>query len=100
MKIDLRTHAKLLEFSREDSRPMGEIVADLVRRYERDRFWSQARADYARLQSEPQAWADYRAEQADWETLTADGLESEPSYFTADEERRIRERTIKRTPGR
>ena len=33
-----QTHAKLLAFSREDDRPVGEIVTDLVDRYERERF--------------------------------------------------------------
>ncbi|MGC4193042.1 MAG: hypothetical protein QM589_17995 [Thermomicrobiales bacterium] len=66
---------------------MGEIVAYLVDRYERERFWKQVRADYARLKADPVAWSDYIDEVEAWDTLSGDGLEREAPYYTAEEER-------------
>jgi hypothetical protein len=79
---------------------MGEIVAELVRRYERERFWRGVEADYEHLRANPSAWNTYQAEVAAWDSLTGDGLESEPPYFTVEEERQIRERAAARTSGR
>lgn len=100
VKLDPRTHAKLLEFSKEASRPMGEIISDLVDRFERERFWKGVEADYARLLANQPAWDEYQAEVADWDALLGDGLESEPPYFTVEEERQIRERAAARTSVR
>lgn len=44
----------------------------------------QVHAAYARLQDDPEAWADYQAELAEWDTTTGDGLpdaaEEYPEY--------------------
>lgn len=34
----------------------------------------QVHAAYARLQADPEAWADYQAELAEWDTTVGDGL--------------------------
>ena len=35
-----------------------------------------AHAAYARLRSDPEAWAEYRGELADWDVVAGDGLSS------------------------
>ncbi|MCA9858338.1 MAG: hypothetical protein KC438_01380 [Thermomicrobiales bacterium] len=100
VKLNSQTHAKLLEFSKDEQRPMGEIISDLVERYDRERFWKGVEADYARLRADQSDWDAYQADVADWDSLAGDGLENEPPYFTVDEERQIRERAAARTPGR
>lgn len=94
------THAKLQAIAQEEDRPMGELVTFLVDRYEKERFWRGARADYERLRANPEAWKDYQNEVAAWEGLLGDGLENEPAYFTPEEEREIRERAAARAASR
>ena len=100
VKLNPQTHAKLLQFSKDENRPMGEIVADLVRRYERERFWKGVEADYQHLRANQPAWNEYQSDLAVWDSLAGDGLDKEPPYFTPEEERRIRERAAARTQGR
>jgi hypothetical protein len=99
VELSARTHAKLLAFSREDNRPMGEIVTDLVDRYERERFRQEVREDYARLRANPAEWKSYQDEIRAWDGLTGDGLDEEPPYFTPEEEREIRVRALASTNG-
>ena len=44
-----------------------------------------AHAAYARLRSDPEAWAEYRGELADWDAASGDGLGSArdeyPEYY-------------------
>jgi len=90
VKIKQGTHAKLQEIAKAESRPMGDIVTDLVERYEKELFWKGVREDYARLRADPIAWKDYQDEVAVWDTTAGDGLESEPPYYTPEEEEEIR----------
>ena len=43
----------------------------------RARILEEARADYARLNEDPAAWSDLRAEDALWEATVADGLDDQ-----------------------
>jgi hypothetical protein len=41
------------------------------------RFWEGVRADYARLQADPQEWKSYVSELAEWDRTAGDGLGDE-----------------------
>lgn len=100
VKLKPKTHAKLQEIARDEERPMGELVAFLVDRYEKERFWRQVRADYARLKADPVAWKEYTDEIEAWDSLSGDGLENEEPYYSPDEEREIlAEAAARRTQG-
>ncbi len=86
VRVDERLHTELRKLSQEESRPIGEVIADAIERYSKAKFWEQARADFERLQSDPVAWADYQAEISVWDAMAGDGLESEEPYYTAKEE--------------
>ncbi|MGI8483789.1 MAG: hypothetical protein ACR2OU_05960 [Thermomicrobiales bacterium] len=90
VKIKPGTHAKLQEIAQAESRPMGDIVTDLVERYEKELFWKGVREDYARLRDNPAAWKDYQDEVAIWDATSGDGLESEPPFYKPEEEEEIR----------
>lgn len=92
VKLKPTTHAKLLELSKTEARPMGEIVTDLVERYEVERFWNRLNEQYVRLKADPAVWQDYKDEIALLEGGSMDGLGDEEPYFTAEEEREIRNR--------
>lgn len=75
VKLKPQTHARLQEISRQEDKPMGEIITYLVDRYERELFWRGAAEDVARLKVDPKAWRAYQDESAEWEVTLADGLD-------------------------
>lgn len=86
LKLKPDTHASLRQISSEDGTPMSEIVAMLVSRYERERFWRGVQEDLDRLQKDPAAWQEYQNELQLWDRATvADGLTDEDPYYTEDE---------------
>lgn len=100
VKIKPDTHAVLQDISRDEDRPMGEIISDLVERYERERFWKAAAADLARLKQDDRAWQEYQGEAGEFDQLANDGLENEPPFFTPEEEEEIRAEIAAESQGR
>jgi hypothetical protein len=71
---------------------MGEIITDLVDRYEEERFWKDLHASVERLRADPVAWKDYQDEIRLFEGGSMDGLENEGPYYSPEEEDEIRDR--------
>jgi hypothetical protein len=90
VKLTPETHARLQKLSKQEARPMGEIVTALVADYERQKFWQEVNASVERLRADPAAWRDYKEEVALLEGGSMDGLEQEPPYFTPEEDAEIR----------
>jgi hypothetical protein len=67
IKVDTQTRDRLADLAKRDGVTLGEEVARLAERGERERFLHEVRAGYARLQEDPTAWADYQTEQEMWE---------------------------------
>ncbi len=78
VKISAQAHAKLAELATTRKRSMGDLVAELIEREERQSFLEAANEDLRRLQSDPVAWADYQAEIQSMEGTLMDGLENDP----------------------
>jgi len=93
IRVEEAVHATLRELSRAENRTMGEVIADAVRRYEREKFWAGVNEDLERLKADPVAWQEYQEEVALFEGGSMDGLENEPPYFTQEEEEVIRARS-------
>ena len=89
VKLKPGTHARLQEIARGEKRPMGEVIADLLDRYDEERFWAGVRQQIAKLKADPDAWKDYMDETAAWDTLSGDGLEDEERYYSPEEEQEI-----------
>ena len=89
VKISSSSHARLREIAKVEQRPMGDIVNDLIERYELEQFWKQAHEAVERLRSDPVAWKDYRDEALMLQGGSMDGLENEPPYYTPEEEEEI-----------
>jgi hypothetical protein len=85
IKLKPVTHAKVQVIAHEEERPMGEVVTFLVDRYERERFWNQVRADYARLKADPVAWQEY--------------LDPPPYYAPEEEQEILAEVAARRSRG-
>lgn len=78
IRVEQQTRDKLLKLAKQERKPLGEVVKEAVARYERDRFFDELDAAYARLKADPEAWADYQAELALWDSTLMDGLEDYP----------------------
>ena len=86
IRVDARTREVLREWSKEQRKPIGEVIADLVEHQERERFWREMHEDFARLRADPDAWQDYQDELAVWDATLMDGLEDEEPYYGVAEE--------------
>ena len=76
IKVSVRTRDSS-EQADEDHLTMDAELARTLDRAEEARFWEGVRADYARLQADPQEWADYGSELAEWDHAVGDGLDEE-----------------------
>jgi hypothetical protein len=85
VRVDPKVHEKLRAISAAEQRSISQVIEEAIDHYEKDRFWSAMHAGFARLRSDPEAWDEYQAEAALWDSLSADGLEDEEPYFTKEE---------------
>jgi hypothetical protein len=77
IKVSVQTRDRLKRLADEDHLTMEAELAKALDRAEEDRFWNGVREDYARLQADPQEWADYAGELAEWDHTAGDGLDKE-----------------------
>lgn len=89
VRVEKRIHSKLREISERENRPIGQIVAELVDRYERQEFWKKMHEGFDELRKDPDAWKAYQDEVALWDSTLGDGLENEEAYYTPEEEAEI-----------
>lgn len=78
VRVDERVHAKLREWSEEQKKSIGQVVAELVENQEKERFWAEMRAGYDRLRADPEAWQEYKEEIDLWDSTSMDGLDDAP----------------------
>jgi hypothetical protein len=75
IKVSAQTRDRLKRLADEDQLTMDGELARTLDNAEEARFWEGVRADYARLQADPQEWADYVSELAEWDHAAGDGLD-------------------------
>jgi hypothetical protein len=80
IKVNSSTHEKLRDLSAHQQRSMGEIITELVDRYEEELFWAEAKQQIDRLKSDPVAWKDYLEEMAEWDAMPNEILDLESPY--------------------
>lgn len=89
VELQPETHERLQRISKEEHRPVAEIVTDLVDRYEHQLFWKRANESMDQLRADPVAWEDYKQEMQLSQDDSSVLLDEEP-YFTPEEEEEIR----------
>jgi hypothetical protein len=77
IKVSVQTRDRLKRLADEDRLTMDAVLARALDKAEETRFWAGVREDYARLQADPQLWADYVSELAEWDSTAGDGLDRE-----------------------
>lgn len=74
VRIRQATRKALVELAQVTQSSPQKVLDLAVESYRRHIFMKGANRAYARLRKNSKAWAAYRAELADWETLSGDGL--------------------------
>jgi uncharacterized protein with von Willebrand factor type A (vWA) domain len=77
IKVSVQTRDRLRRLADEDHLTMDAELARTLDKAEDARFWEGVQADYARLQADPQQWAEYVTELAEWDYTAGDGLDGE-----------------------
>jgi len=77
IKVSGPTRDRLKRLADEEHLTMDAALSRALDQVEDARFWQGVRADYARLQADPSAWADYAGELAGWDVAASDGLHDE-----------------------
>jgi hypothetical protein len=77
IKVSVETRDRLKSLADEDHLTLDAELARALDTVEDVRFWKGVREDYARLQADPQEWADYVGELAEWDHTAGDGLADE-----------------------
>lgn len=90
VRVEEELHTRLRKLASDEDRPMGKVIEDAIKLYEKKKFWHGVTEDLIRLKSDPVAWKDYQDEIAFFEGGSLDGLENEPAYYTPEEEMEIR----------
>jgi hypothetical protein len=86
IRVPDATHAKLQRLAADEGRPIGQVIEELIARYERERFFAELAEDLARLRADPAAAAEYDAELAVWDATLLDGLTRLPFEEDAEAE--------------
>jgi hypothetical protein len=77
IKVSVETRDRLKKLADEDHLTLDAELARALDKAEEARFWAGVRADYARLQADPEGWAGYVGELAEWDHTAGDGLGGE-----------------------
>ena len=77
IRVKTTTHQTLRERAKERGESLSDTVDQLVEDDRRRRMFDAADASWAALRDDPQAWAEWQAELALWESALADGLADE-----------------------
>ena len=75
IKVSAETRDRLKKLADADQSTMEAALAKVLDQAEEARFWQGVKADYARLQDDPEQWAGYVNELAEWDRTISDGLD-------------------------
>jgi hypothetical protein len=75
IKVSAETRDRLKKLADADQSTMEVALAKVLDQAEEARFWQGVKDDYARLQDDPEQWADYVNELAEWDRTVSDGLD-------------------------
>jgi hypothetical protein len=74
MKVSAEVRDRLAALARRHDRTLGAELSVLIADAEEREWWRAAKESAARLQADPEQWADYLTEADAWDAASADGL--------------------------
>ncbi len=75
IKVSAETRDRLKKLADAEQSTMEAALAKVLDEAEEARFWQGVKDDYARLQGDPEQWAGYVNELAEWDRAVSDGLD-------------------------
>jgi predicted DNA-binding protein len=75
IRVPRATHERLKSLAARSGDQIADIVTRAVEEEARRRFMEEFNAAYARLKADPEAWAAYKRELAEWDATLSDGLD-------------------------
>jgi hypothetical protein len=75
IKVSAETRDRLKKLADAEQSTMEAALAKVLDEAEEARFWQGVKDDYARLQGDPEQWASYVNELAEWDRAVSDGLD-------------------------
>lgn len=75
IKVTAETRDRLRKLADAEQSTMEAALAKVLDEAEQARFWQGVKDDYARLQDDPEQWAGYVNELAEWDPTISDGLD-------------------------
>ena len=76
IKVSAETRDRLKKIADAEQATMEAALAKVLDEAEEARFWQGVKDDYARLQDDPEQWASYVDELAEWDRTISDGLDA------------------------
>lgn len=77
VRVKTTTHQTLRELAKERGETLADTLDRLVEEDRRRRMIEGAVRSWNATRADPEAWAEWQAEMALWDTASADGLEDE-----------------------
>lgn len=78
VRVEDDVHRTLREIAESEHRPIGKVIEEAVRLYEKEKFWNEVNASLERLREDPVAWQDSMDELAEWDAMPNEVLAAEP----------------------
>jgi hypothetical protein len=75
IKVSAETRDRLKKLADAEQSTMDAALAKVLDEAEEARFRHGVKGDYARLQDDPEQWAGYVGELAEWDRTIGDGLD-------------------------
>lgn len=79
-RLPQETLAVIRQIAREDGETLQAVLVQAVEAYRRARMIQRLNDDFARLKTDPAAWAQEVAELEAWDATLSDDLDSKPSH--------------------
>ena len=79
-RLPQETLAVIRQIAREDGETLQAVLVQAVEAYRRARMIQRLNDDFARLKTDPAAWAQEVAEREAWDATLSDDLDSKPSH--------------------
>lgn len=74
-KVSAETRDRLKKLADAEQLTMEAALANVLDEAEEARFWQGVKDDYPRLQDDPERWAGYVNELAEWDRTVGDGVD-------------------------
>ena len=85
IRVAEKTVSALRKLSETEQRPIGQIVTDLVERYQEEKLWQAMHDGFAALRQDPAAWQEYQDGVAAWDAISGETLNDEPPYLSSND---------------